>query len=153
MPRRPRRALEAFSTFLAFPDQGRDATEGRCRGPRGAASEGGGTKGAIMSACGDRPWPAAMRERTAAAYLDLSPSTFRAHIAPQLQAVWLTSGCKGYLRQDLDTWLLRKAQAAAVEATVAATPDRPQAAFEDPVAAALAALGPSNRRARRVRGR
>lgn len=106
-----------------------------------------------MTSSGDRPWPAAMRERTAAAYLDLSPSTFRAHIAPQLQALWLTSGCKGYLRQDLDTWLLRRAQGAAVEAPAAATADRPMAAHEDLVAAALAALGPSRRRARQVRGR
>lgn len=97
-------------------------------------------------------WPAAMREATAARYLDLSPSTFRAHVAPALQAVWLTSGCKAFLREDLDAWLLRQAQRTPVDAPAAAPqPAAPEAAHEDPIAAALAELGPPKGRARGAR--
>jgi hypothetical protein len=38
-----------------------------------------------------RPWPALMREDTAAAYLDVSASYFRATIAPEVPRVMLSA--------------------------------------------------------------
>ncbi len=51
------------------------------------------------------PWPRLMRAETAAAYLDVSKSTFLARIAPELQEVRLSRGIVGYRREDVDRWL------------------------------------------------
>lgn len=41
----------------------------------------------------------------AAAYLDLSVTTFHRTVAPQLQSVQLTPGRVAWLREDLDRWV------------------------------------------------
>ncbi|NKE43421.1 hypothetical protein HB662_01430 [Roseomonas frigidaquae] len=50
-------------------------------------------------------WPRALREEWAAAYVGLSPSTFRQAVVPAVQAVRLTAGRVAWLREDLDAWL------------------------------------------------
>ena len=50
-------------------------------------------------------WPPVLHEAWAAAYLSLSPSTFRAQVAPAVPAVKLTPGRVGWMRDDLDRWL------------------------------------------------
>lgn len=52
-------------------------------------------------------WPIAMRAERAAAYLDLSATYFREHIAPTLTAIRPSVGVVLYHRQDLDAWLDR----------------------------------------------
>lgn len=97
-------------------------------------------------------WPASMREETAAAYLDISPSTFRARIAPHVPGFWLTEGCRAWLREDLDAYRLRRAGRLAVDpAPAAAQPALPEDQQDDPIAAGLAALAPPKGRARRPR--
>lgn len=54
-------------------------------------------------------WPPVLHEEWAAAYLSLSPSTFRAEVAPKVKAVALTRRRVGWLRADLDRWLAEKA--------------------------------------------
>ena len=58
-------------------------------------------------------WPAVLHEQWAAAYLSLSPSTFRAQVAPEVPAIHLTTKRVGWLRADLDNWLARRAGEAA----------------------------------------
>lgn len=50
-------------------------------------------------------WPAAMRAERAAAYLDVSPTYFREHIAPDLQPIRRGRGITLYPRRQLDAWL------------------------------------------------
>ena len=50
-----------------------------------------------------------MRADTAAEYLDVSTTTFRTTIAPELQSVRISPGVVGYLRPEIDEWLDRKA--------------------------------------------
>ncbi len=50
-------------------------------------------------------WPRAMGAALAAAYLDISESTFHRAVAPQLQSVQLTPGRVAWLREDLDRWV------------------------------------------------
>jgi len=57
-------------------------------------------------------WPAAMREVTAAAYLDMSPGAFRARVMPQITRLQ-EGGMVLYRRRDLDAWLDRHAIPAA----------------------------------------
>lgn len=54
-------------------------------------------------------WPRGLGEELAAAYVGLSPSTFRAQIAPLIPPVRLTKGRQVWLREDLDAWLDRQA--------------------------------------------
>jgi predicted DNA-binding transcriptional regulator AlpA len=54
-------------------------------------------------------WPRAMGAALAAAYLDVSETTFHRVIAPDLAAVPLTPGRVAWLREDLDRWLDAKA--------------------------------------------
>lgn len=62
------------------------------------------------------PWPRLMRAETAAAYLDVSKSTFLARIAPELREVRLSPGIVGWRREDLDRWLDARAPADAPSA-------------------------------------
>jgi hypothetical protein len=59
------------------------------------------------------PAPAALRAERAAAYLDVSATFFRQHIAPALTAVRVTKGVILYRRADLDSWLDRQANGGA----------------------------------------
>ncbi len=68
------------------------------------------------------PWPRLMRAERAAAYLDVSKSTFLARIAPELRPVRLTAGIVGYLRDDLDRWLDAQAARGAASAEPEANP-------------------------------
>ena len=54
-------------------------------------------------------WPRCMRADKAAAYLDIKPTAFRQHVAPNLRAVHPTPGSVAYLREDLDAYLDRQA--------------------------------------------
>lgn len=54
-------------------------------------------------------WPAVLHEAWAAAYLSLSPSTFRSIVVPEVPPVKLTAIRVGWLRADLDKWIARKA--------------------------------------------
>lgn len=54
-------------------------------------------------------WPPVLHEAWAAAYLSLSPSTFRAQVAPKVRPVHLTARRVGWLRTDLDKWLAQRA--------------------------------------------
>jgi hypothetical protein len=55
-------------------------------------------------------WPRGLHERWAAAYVGLSPTSFRVVARDHgISAVWLTPRRKVYLREDLDAWLDRKA--------------------------------------------
>ena len=54
-------------------------------------------------------WPAVLHEPWAAAYLSLSPTTFRASVVPEVPPVRLTERRIGWLRTDLDAWLARRA--------------------------------------------
>ena len=54
-------------------------------------------------------WPPVLHEAWAAAYLSLSPSTFRQHVVPDVPAVHLTPRRVGWLRADLDKWLAQRA--------------------------------------------
>lgn len=56
-------------------------------------------------------WPRGLSETLAAAYVGLSPSTIRAERARGAfpQPVQLTAGRMVYLRDQLDSWLDRKA--------------------------------------------
>jgi hypothetical protein len=97
-------------------------------------------------------WPASMREETAAAYLDISPSTFRARVAPAVPGFWLTEGCRAWLREDLDAYRLRRAGRIVVDqAPGVEQPSPPEDSQDDPIAAGLAALASSKGRARRPR--
>lgn len=53
-------------------------------------------------------WPAVLHEEWAAAYVALSPSTFRAQVAPVVPAIHLTQRRIGWLRTDLDDWVARR---------------------------------------------
>lgn len=55
-------------------------------------------------------WPAVMRARTAAAYLDVSQSAFLQHIAPSIPKVRVTAGIVAYRRSDLDRWVASKGE-------------------------------------------
>lgn len=55
-------------------------------------------------------WPAVMRARTAASYLDVSQSAFLQHIAPGLPKVRVTAGIVAYRRSDLDRWIATKGE-------------------------------------------
>jgi hypothetical protein len=70
-------------------------------------------------------WPAAMRAERAAAYLDVSGTYFRQHIAPDLNPIRRGKGIILYPRRQLDAWLDRQEGAAAPSATT--TPDDPDA--------------------------
>lgn len=59
-------------------------------------------------------WPAVLHEQWAAAYLSLSPSTFRAQVAPEVPAIHLTRRRVGWLRADLDQWVARRRGEAAI---------------------------------------
>ncbi len=50
-------------------------------------------------------WPAAMRAERAAAYLDVSTTYFRQHIAPDLRPIRRGTGVILYPRRQLDGWL------------------------------------------------
>ncbi len=50
-------------------------------------------------------WPAVLHEEWAAAYLSLSPTTFRKAIVPHVPPVALTNRRIGWLHTDLDNWL------------------------------------------------
>lgn len=54
-------------------------------------------------------WPRCMRAETAAEYLDVSKTHFLTAIARDLQAINLNGRAKGWLKEDLDAWLERKA--------------------------------------------
>ena len=54
-------------------------------------------------------WPRVMPEPWAAAYVGLSVSTFRRHVADTVVAIKLSPHRRGYLREDLDAWVDRKA--------------------------------------------
>lgn len=54
-------------------------------------------------------WPPVLHEAWAAAYLSLSPTTFRTSVVPEVPPVRLTPGRVGWLRKDLDKWLAKKA--------------------------------------------
>jgi len=54
-------------------------------------------------------WPAVLHEEWAAAYLSLSPATFRAQVAPAVRPIHLTARRIGWLRADLDRWLASRA--------------------------------------------
>ena len=56
-------------------------------------------------------WPPVLHEAWAAAYLALSPSTFRTSVVPEVPPVQLTHRRIGWLRTDLDAWLARRAPA------------------------------------------
>lgn len=62
-------------------------------------------------------WPPVLHEAWAAAYLSLSPTTFRAAVVPDVAPVKLTPGRVGWLRADLDKWLARRAGPAASSAS------------------------------------
>jgi predicted DNA-binding transcriptional regulator AlpA len=51
------------------------------------------------------PWPRFLRAEKAAAYLDVSKTHFLTIVAPELKAIQLSPGVKGWLREDLDAWL------------------------------------------------
>lgn len=54
-------------------------------------------------------WPAAMGDAKAAAYLDLSPNTFKAVMERDgIQPIRPTPGRKLWRRRDLDSWLDRQ---------------------------------------------
>jgi hypothetical protein len=63
-------------------------------------------------------WPAAMRADRAAAYLDVSPTYFREHIAPAVPAIRPTPRVILYLRRDLDAWLDRHSPGSAASEEV-----------------------------------
>lgn len=50
-------------------------------------------------------WPRALRLPLAAAYVGLSATAFREHVASKLSAIHLTPGTVAWLRDDLDRWL------------------------------------------------
>ena len=54
-------------------------------------------------------WPAAMRAKRAASYLDVSATWFMKHIAPALSPIRPSRAVVLYLRRDLDEWLDRQA--------------------------------------------
>ena len=54
-------------------------------------------------------WPAVLHEEWAAAYLSLSPATFRAVVMPQVKPIRLTERRQGWLRSDLDKWIAARA--------------------------------------------
>lgn len=53
--------------------------------------------------------PRVLREDDAANYVALSVTAFRIAVAPEVPCIWLTKGRKGYLREDLDAWVDRRA--------------------------------------------
>jgi len=95
-------------------------------------------------------WPRALREEWAAAYLGMSPSLFRATVAPEVAAVRLSPGRVAWLREDLDAWLDRRAGKPVDRAPPPRDAALPEPATDDAIRAALAAL-PRPRRARRSR--
>lgn len=54
-------------------------------------------------------WLPMLHEAWAAAYLSLSPSTFRQQVAPDVPPVRLTQRRVHWLRADLDKWLAQQA--------------------------------------------
>jgi hypothetical protein len=54
-------------------------------------------------------WPRVLNEAWAAAYIGMSPSSFRRGPAADLTAINLTAQRKGWLRDDLDEWVDRQA--------------------------------------------
>jgi predicted DNA-binding transcriptional regulator AlpA len=102
------------------------------------------------------PWPRAMREPLAAHYCGVSPSTFRARIAPHIPSVRVTDGCVAWYREDLDAWLDRRAGRAPAAAPSPSAEPAATGETNDPIAAGLAALRPAQRRpagAKPARGR
>lgn len=63
-------------------------------------------------------WPRVMAEPRAAAYLDMSPGTFRKHVMPEIPPVPLTPGRQGWDRRALDAWVDRRAGRTAPSAPV-----------------------------------
>ena len=53
-------------------------------------------------------WPLVLHEEWAAAYVSLSPSTFRAQVVPEVPAIHLTQRRVGWLRTDLEDWVARR---------------------------------------------
>jgi predicted DNA-binding transcriptional regulator AlpA len=98
---------------------------------------------------GARPaWPPrAMREPEAAYYVGLSPTTFRARVAPDVPGVRITEGCVAWYREDLDAWLDRRAGRVQPSAQAPSAPAE-GAQQDDAIRDALAALRPAQRRAR-----
>lgn len=70
-------------------------------------------------------WPAAMRAERAAAYLDVSRTYFRQHIAPDLHPIRRGKGLILFPRRQLDAWLDRQEGAAAP--SIPCSPDDPDA--------------------------
>jgi hypothetical protein len=54
-------------------------------------------------------WPRVLGEAWAAAYVGLSPSAFLRGPARELAAIALTAQRRGWLRDDLDAWIDRRA--------------------------------------------
>lgn len=55
-----------------------------------------------------RDWPALLRRKTAALYLDITPGTFDA-MRPRLpQPIVIHGRTKGWLRRDIDNWLRKQ---------------------------------------------
>ena len=50
-------------------------------------------------------WPRALSAQLAANYVGLSVTSFREHVAADVQPVRLTPGRLAWLREDLDRWL------------------------------------------------
>lgn len=81
-------------------------------------------------------WPAVMRAKTAAAYLDISQSAFLEHVAPALPKVRMSPGIVGYRRSDLDRWVITTGES---PLSAPAAPDDPIAAERREIDAFLAA--------------
>lgn len=54
-------------------------------------------------------WPIVLREDWAAAYVGLSPSTFRQVVAPHVPPIKLTKAARGWRRSDLERWVDERA--------------------------------------------
>jgi predicted DNA-binding transcriptional regulator AlpA len=92
----------------------------------------------------DPAWvPAVLREADAAHYCGLSPTTFRAVVAPQVTARRLSTGRVGWLRADLDAWIAALPPVDAAAPPAAPSPATTQDTADArgcPIATALAAL-------------
>jgi predicted DNA-binding transcriptional regulator AlpA len=87
-----------------------------------------------------------MPEKAAAYYVGLSPSTFRAEVAPNVRPIRLTQGRIAWLREDLDAWLERRAGRIPVDQPAPSPDARPQEVpIHDAVQAGLAALAAKGR--------
>jgi predicted DNA-binding transcriptional regulator AlpA len=69
-------------------------------------------------------WPRALREELAAAYVGLSPASFRRDVVPEVPPIKLTTRCVGWLREDLDAWLDRRAGRVQASAPAGRAPPR-----------------------------